>query len=105
MRNGTFFNDNNVIVAKPGEYCSETYLVLKAFPSEAEARNFVSYMRTKFFRFMLRMRAVSQDITRKTYKWVPDLGDYTKPWTDGELYDMFELEDQERAVIEARIST
>jgi len=98
-----FFNDNNVIIAKPREYCTETYIVLKNLASEDQAKNFVSYLRTRFFRFMLRIRTVSQDITRETYNWVPDLGDYTKPWTDKKLYKMFKLEQEEIDFIESKI--
>jgi len=99
----SFFNDRNVIIAKPGEYCTETYIVLKALKTEKEANNFVSYIKTRFFRFMLRMRVISQDITREKYAWVPDLKDYSKPWTDEELYEMFHLTRHERAYIESKI--
>lgn len=98
-----FFNDNNVIIAKPGECCTETYIVLKTLKSEKEAKYFVSYLRTIFFRFMLRIRVVSQDITRETYNWVPDLEDYSKPWTDKELYEKFGLNEEEQAYIESKI--
>lgn len=98
-----FFNDRNVVVAKPGEYCAETYIVLKSFDNKKQSENFVSYLKTRFFRFMLRMRVVSQHITREKYNWVPDLEDYSSPWTDEELYDMFNLTRQEQSYIESKI--
>lgn len=100
---GGFFNDKRIIIAKPGEYCTETFIVLKALKTEKEANNFISYIKTRFFRFMLRMRTVSQDITRQNYKWVPDLQDYSKSWTDEELYKMFGLTRQEKKYIENKI--
>lgn len=98
-----FFNNKNVIVAKPGEYCSETYIVLKALSSEIEAKNFISYLMTRFFRFMLRMRVISQDITRDSYNWVPDLDNYLKSWTDDELFSMFDLSESEQEFIKSKI--
>jgi site-specific DNA-methyltransferase (adenine-specific) len=52
---------------------------------------------------MVLLRTVSQDITRDNYRWVPDLGDYSKSWTDEELYQMFGLTKQEQAYIESKI--
>lgn len=97
------FNDNNVIIANPGEVCSETYLVAAAFDLQAHADNFASYLRTKFFRFMLSLRVVSQDIPRDRYSWVPDIGDYSEPITDAYLYKRFGLTEDEIKHIEARI--
>ena len=103
LHRGVFFGQRSIVIAKPGEYCTETFIVLHAFSREVEAKNFTSYLNTRFFRFMLRMRMVSQHITRECYKWVPDLGDYSKPWTDVELYKMFRLTKQERDYIESKI--
>ena len=88
---------------KPGAVCTFTYVVVSAFNTEDEARNFLSYMRTKFFRFMLGLRVTTQDITSDRFAWVPDMGDYTKTWTDEELYATFALSAEERTYIEAKI--
>ena len=98
----TIFN-NNIIVAEPGEVCTETFLVLNSFNSKTEANNFALYVRTKFFRYMLRTRVISQNVSRSCYNWVPDLKDYSKPWTDEELYHKFELTDSEIKHIESKI--
>ena len=103
LRNGRFFGQSSIIVAKPNEYCTETYLVLKAFQTQNEAKNFISYLNTKFFRFMLRLRVASQNLTRENYNWVPNLGDYSRPWTDEELYKMFDLNKQEQDYINGKI--
>lgn len=98
-----FFTDNNVIIIEPGCVCTETYLVANSFKTKTEAEHFVTYMKTKFFRFMLRMRVVSQDVTRDCYAWVPDVIDYSVPWTDEELYKKFNLTRQQIAYIESKI--
>jgi len=99
----SIFSKKSTLLAKPGEYCTETYIVLKSFSKEIEAKNFISYFRTRFFRFMLRMRTVSQHVTRNNYNWVPDVEDYSTAWTDKELYDKYNLSRQERQYVESKI--
>jgi len=81
--------------------CSQSYL-FAAFDTEEEAKNFVSYMRTKFFRALVLSVKISQDAMSKTYRFVP-MQDYTKVWTDEELYSKYELSAEEIAYIEATI--
>lgn len=100
VQSGGFFNRGRVIIAKPGEACTDTYIVLKSVNSEKAAKNFVEYIYTRFFRFMLRMRTVSADITRENYAWIPDL-DCSKVWTDMELYKLFNLSRKEVEFIES----
>jgi site-specific DNA-methyltransferase (adenine-specific) len=98
----TIFN-NNIIVAEPGEVCTETFLVLNSFNSKTEANNFALYVRTKFFRYMLRTRVISQNVSRSCYNWVPDLKDYSRSWTDEDLYNKFGLDEDEIRYIESKI--
>ena len=81
--------------------CSQSYL-FAAFDTEDEAKNFVSYMRTKFFRALVLSVKISQDAMSKTYRFVP-MQDYTKAWTDEELYSKYGLSSEEIAYIEATI--
>lgn len=81
--------------------CSQSYLYA-AFDSEAATKNFISYLRTKFFRALVLSVKISQDAMSKTYRFVP-LQDFTKPWTDAELYDKYGLTEDEIAFIEATI--
>ena len=98
-----FFNENNIILCEPGTICTETYIVLSTFETRKEAEHFISYVKTKFFRFMLKMRVVSQHILRDCYSWVPDMEDYSSPWTDEELYKKFNLTRQQIIYIESKI--
>lgn len=41
----------------------------------------------------------SQHATRKVYTFVP-IQDFTKPWTDNDLYEKYKLTDSEIAFIE-----
>lgn len=81
--------------------CSQTYLYA-TFESETEARNFISYLKTKTFRALVLACRIEQHLPNKTYRFVP-LQDFTKPWTDAELYAKYNLTPDEIAFIEATI--
>jgi Eco57I restriction-modification methylase len=59
------------VVAAPGSACTETYLVIGVCASESEARNLAAYMRTRFVRFLVSLRKITQNITRDSYRFVP----------------------------------
>jgi site-specific DNA-methyltransferase (adenine-specific) len=52
------------ILAEPGTACTETYLVAGCFDSEAEAKNYAKYLRTRFVRFLVSLRKSTQHATR-----------------------------------------
>ena len=89
-------------VLPPESVCSETYLVAGAFDTEAEAQNLKMYFCTKFVRFLVAQIAVSQHITKRCFAFVPSQ-DFTKPWTDEELYQKYKLSKDEIAFIESMI--
>ena len=93
----------NTLIAKPAEACTETLIVAGAFSTKKEAENYSAYMKTKFYRFMLSLRVITQHITQDRFSWVPDLGDYSKAWTDEELYKHFNLTMKEIEHIEKSI--
>ena len=94
------------VVGKP-EYigetavCSQTFLYV-AFKTEMEAKNFISYLKTRFFRVLVSACKISQHTPSSTYRFVP-LQDFSKSWTDEELYKKYELTEDEIAFIESTI--
>ena len=87
-------------IAGPGSACTETYLVAGRFKSKKEAQNYVSYLKTRFVRFLISLRKISQDAARGVYAFVPDL-DYGHPWTDADLYERYGISDEEITYIES----
>jgi hypothetical protein len=75
--------------------CIETYIVTGAFSNKNEADNYAIYMRTKFYRFMLSLRVISQHINTQKFSWVPDMGDYSRTYSDADLYSHFGLSRKE----------
>ena len=82
--------------------CSETYLVIGPFETEEEANNCISYIKTKFFRFLVLQKKNTQHATSKVYQEVP-IQDFTKKWSDEELYEQYGLDMFEREYIESLI--
>ena len=93
----------NTIITKPAEACTETLIVAGAFNTKKEAVNYSDYMKTKFYRFMLSLRTITQHITQEKFAWVPDMGDYTLVYTDQDLYQHFGLTTKEIEHIENTI--
>lgn len=93
---------SSLLVLNPREVCTETYLILKCFDEKKDAENLVSYVKTKFFRFLLLQTLSSIHITKQAFKFVP-LQDFTKSWTDEELYKKYNLSQDEIDFIESMI--
>lgn len=95
------------IIAKPwvmcpNEVCSETYIVLFASEDEKIVQNFISYSHTKFFRFLVFLKTITQHYTAKTFAFVPQM-DYSEKWTDEKLYEHFNLSLEDIKAIEELI--
>ena len=93
---------NRPFVGEPQSCCTETYLLLGPCKSQQEASNIVSYICTRFFRFLVMLKKVTQNGTAKVYQLVP-LQDFSKPWTDEALYAKYGLSAEEIAFIEAMV--
>ena len=90
------------IIAEKNTACTETYLVIDTMDTIEEARNLISYMKTKFFRFLMSLIKNTQNISRGVYAFVP-IQDFSKPWTDEELYEKYDLNQEEIDFIESMI--
>ncbi len=91
------------ILAGPGTACTETYLVAGVFDDENEAQYFAAYMKTRFVRFLVSLRKITQNITRESYKFVPVLP-MDRVWTDELLFSRYGVLEDEVRFICSRIS-
>lgn len=90
------------IYGAPNTCCTETYVVIGPFEGEIESKNFITYLNTRFFRFLVFLTKVSQMAPAKVYQFVP-LQDFSHPWTDEMLYEKYGLDEKEIAFIESMI--
>lgn len=89
-------------VLKPREVCTHSYLIAGLFSTENEAENLLRYLKTKFVRFLILQSLSSIHLTKSTFSFVP-MQDFSKPWTDAELYEKYALTKEEIAFIESMI--
>ena len=93
---------NKPFLGEPNSCCTETYVVIGPYENEEITKNVISYINTKFFRFMVLLKKNTQHASSKVYSFVP-LQDFSKPWTDAELYAKYDLDEKEIAFIESMI--
>lgn len=91
-----------IIEAKPEEICTETFLQIGGFTSSKIAQNCLSYIKTKFFRALLFYNRHSLNISKESFALIP-MQDFSKPWTDEELYKKYNLSQEEMDFIESMI--
>lgn len=93
------------IYGEPRSVCSVTYLVIGYtgyFKSKEEAENAISYLKTRFFRYLVSIKKRTQDNPRDVFQFVP-LQDFSKTWTDSELYKKYGLSKLDIEYIETMI--
>lgn len=98
-----FYYDGNTRIAKPGECCTESFIVLGAFDSELEVLSYKSYIFTKVVRFLLLQTVISQDVTKNNFQFIPDLGKYEEEFTDQILIERWGISNEEWEFIDSKI--
>ena len=99
-------------VLTPNVVCTESYLLLSSFKNEDSANNLCKYVKSKFFRFLLSLKVITQNISKDCFRFVP-LQDFTSKsdidWSrsigeiDAQLYEKYGLEKNEIDFIERMI--
>jgi site-specific DNA-methyltransferase (adenine-specific) len=88
-------------IAESPSVCTQTYLFFYV-GSKKQAESLQSYLNTRFFRFLVSLRKITQDAARATYTWVPQQA-WDGIWTDEALYMKYSLSKGDIAHIEASI--
>jgi len=86
-------------IGEPGSISSETYLCIGPLDSKSQAESVLSYLSCRLTRLLILLHKPSQDTTRKVYTFVPTR-DWTKQWTDDDLYAKYGISASEIAFIE-----
>lgn len=89
-------------ILPPKFICTETYIVVGVFRTKKEAANLFAYLKTMFARFLVAQIATTQHISKSSFTFVP-MQDFSKPWTDDELYKKYKLTKEEIDFIESMI--
>lgn len=85
-------------IVPPGMVDTFSYLNIGFFDTEEEAKNMVSYISTKFARYLLRTTYSSVHVSKDNFCFVPVMK-MDKKWSDDELFKYFDLDADERELI------
>ncbi len=91
-------------VIGPNHICTHSYFLMGQFDSQNEAENLLSYLKTKFVRFLVLQMMTSINVSKAVFSFVPQQ-DWSKPWVDDELYSKYDLSDRDIAFIEKLIKS
>lgn len=93
---------SSIRVIGPGEVCTHSYFIIGCYDDKKEAENTLSYLKTKFVRFLILQSMSSINLSKLVFSFVP-IQDFSKSWTDEELYAKYDLNDEEIAFIDSMI--
>ena len=90
------------ILAPKNSVSTETYLIVDFPGSKKKAKNLITYMDTRFFRFLVSLVKNTQNISKSSFQFVP-VQDLSKEWTDEILYEKYGITKDEISFIESMI--
>lgn len=93
---------SSMCVLKPGEVCTHSYFLVGPFDNAETAENALMYLRTTFVRFLILMSLSGFGLSKLAFNFVP-LQDFSKGWTDEELYKKYGINDDEQNFIDSII--
>ena len=62
----------------------------------------LQYLKTRFVRVLVAMVTATQHLSKANFRFVP-LQDFTRSWTDADLYEKYGLTEDEVSFIESMI--
>ena len=99
------YHYKNALIAKPGECCTESYIIAGSFETELEVVNYRKYLFTKIVRFLILQTIISQDVNRKNFIFVPQLESFKNETfvTDEYLINHWGIDEEEWSYIDSRV--
>jgi hypothetical protein len=89
-------------LGEPGSISSWTYNYIGPFDSKSEAESVLSYLSCRLTRLLILLHKPSQHTNRKVYTFVPTQ-EWTRRWTDDDLYAKYDISASEIAFIEKMV--
>ena len=93
---------NSPILGDKNTCCTETYLLIGPFSSKIRCENVISYINTKFFRFLVLLIKNTQNAMKKVYSYVP-AQNFDESWDNDKLYKKYKLSSNEIEFIESLV--
>jgi site-specific DNA-methyltransferase (adenine-specific) len=89
------------LIAPSPSVCTQSFLFFYV-TSKDEAKSLQSYYQTRFFRYLVSLRKITQHATHSTYAWVP-MQTWDREWTDADLYAKYGVTTEEQEFIESQV--
>ncbi|MGC2463228.1 MAG: Eco57I restriction-modification methylase domain-containing protein [Steroidobacteraceae bacterium] len=89
------------LIAPSPSVCTQSFLFFYV-DSHNATKSLQSYYTTRFFRFLVSLRKITQHATHSTYAWVP-MQTWDRTWTDEDLYGKYGISGKEQAYIESQV--
>ena len=93
---------SSIKVLGPSEVCTHSYFVVGNWSTREPAENAMSYMKTKFVRFLMLLCISGFGLSKLVFPFVP-MQDFSKVWTDEELYEKYGITTNEIEFINSMI--
>jgi site-specific DNA-methyltransferase (adenine-specific) len=89
------------LIAPSPSVCTQSFLFFYVGSRKA-AKSLQSYYTTRFFRFLVAQRKITQHALHSTYAWVP-VQEWNRTWTDTDLYEKYGITRKEQTYIETQV--
>ena len=93
---------SSIKILEPLEVCTHSYFLVGNWNNRMVAENALSYMKTRFVRFLVLLCVSGFGLSKLVFSFVP-MQDFNKSWTDEELYAKYGLTQDEIDFIESMI--
>ena len=100
---GEFSRYFNSYIIGPNQVPKGSFPVIRYFNTLDEAKSFNSYCNTKIFQFLFCIGVCGTTLTKEFFRFIPDPGKFDHIFTDQELYEKYNLTDEEIKIIESVI--
>jgi len=89
------------LIAPSPSVCTQSFLFFHVGSRNA-AKSLQSYYTTRFFRFLVSQRKITQHALNSTYAWVP-MQTWDRTWKDEDLYSQYGITRKEQEYIESQV--
>jgi site-specific DNA-methyltransferase (adenine-specific) len=93
----TYNQIGETFISPPGSICTETFVFFD-LNNNTECESLKIYLDTNFVKFFVSVKKNKQHVTSKIFDIIP-MVPFDREWTDGQLFEYFNLTEEERNLI------
>lgn len=93
---------DQILILKPNQVCTETYMIVDVFEKEEDAKKLKKYLGMDIVRFLVSQKKITQDMTKDTWKLVPKV-DLSKIKNENDFCVKLKLTKEEKDYIYEKV--